>query len=235
MTRPGPFNDRMKALVERIAVEGRAATESMVESIVDAGVTSDGELVELVRDRAKPVELRTTACWLLARSGIDGAADALLDVLADPASDVREEAASGLSFVGDVDSVPALVAACRDVEIPVRRAAIHALGMLADASSTPTLFSLMSDLGEDEMVRADAAEACAHIDDAAIVDALLDVLDDASPYVRYSAAFALGQQADPKAIGALTKLAAADDAMTSWGSVESAARAALDAIARRDT
>jgi HEAT repeat protein len=52
--------------------------------------------------------------------------------------------------------------------------------------------------------------------------------------VRYSAAYALGEQGSERAVAKLEELAAHDHAETPWGDVASRAQAALEAIRSRD-
>jgi HEAT repeat protein len=236
MTGEDSFRARLRAVIDNIAAPGRPQTQALVDGLVQAGVASDGALLDLVRDRRVADGLRADGCWLLGRLAIRGGTEVLVELLGDASVDVRAEAAASLGLLGTPDGpvADALVeAVVHDAATPVRAAAIHALGILGGSSAAPTLLALVEDQSADAELRADAAEACAHMTDIGIVDVLLDALDDASPLVRYSAAYSLGQQGDANAIARLEELAAHDEAVTPWGTVASSAAQALEALAQR--
>lgn len=140
----------------------------------------------------------------------------------------------GLGLLQDASSVDVLLPALDDPAKSVRIAALHALGMFGSPRATARLTALAVDPGEDDDVRADAAEGLAHCRDDAIVGLLLRCLDDPAAPVRYSAAYSLGEQGSERAVAKLEQLAATDHAATPWGDVASSAQAALDAINSRD-
>jgi len=233
----------MRALVRSIAIEGQGQVEALIQSVAEEGGTSTKALTEMVRDQTLGAALRSNVCWLIARTKSPEASTVLLELLSDPSEQVREEAAVGIGLVvsSDVEEVGAqddavqrlLLAVDHDPSKPVRLASLHALGMIGSPTSATGLLEVLHNPGEDAEVRADAAEACAHLRDNRIVDALITVLADGSPIVRYSAAYALGEQGDVKAIPMLTELASRDDATTKWGSVASSAAQAIQSLASR--
>jgi HEAT repeat protein len=229
------FDDRLRAVVERVTPEGRASTEALIAELAHAGATSDETLDRLVRDRTLPSKLRANGCWLLSRSGSEGAREVLLALLADPEERVREEAARSLGLVTRAEdnvAIAALIARVeQDAVKSVRIAAVFALGMMCASAAAAVMLTLVRD--PDDELRADAAEAMAHMTDDRIFEALVAALDDPSPRVRYSAAYALGEQGDSKAIARLTALAA-DQAATPWGTVASSAESALEQLAARE-
>lgn len=239
MTPDAALQTKLDAVTARVVAQGRPQTEAMIAAVVAAGGTSESALVQMAADRSLAPRLRADICWLLPRLEIDGARAALAALVTDPAEQVREEAATGLGLLQDDDaiddSVDVLLAALDDRATPVRLAALHALGMLSSPRATVRLTALLGNAGEDDEMRADAAEALAHCPDEAIVDALLDSLDDPSPRVRYSASYALGEQGSERAVAKLEQLAAHDHAQTPWGDVASRAESALEAIRSRDT
>ena len=235
----------MRALVGGIAPEGQAEVQALIESVAEAGGTSEEALTEMVRNQSLGPALRSSVAWLVARMKSPEAGALLRELLADPSEQVREEAALGLGLVagGDVeddatrdDAVQRLLNVLdQDASKSVRLAALHALGIISSPASTPGILKVLQDLEEDAEVRADAAEASAHLRDERIVDVLIDSLEDSSPLVRYSAAYALGEQGDAKAIPRLTELASRDGAATPWGSVGSSAQRALESITNRNS
>lgn len=231
------FDDRLRAVVERVTPDGREATQALIAELVHAGATSDEALNRLVRDRTVPSKLRANGCWLLSRSGSEGARDVLLELLADPEERIREDAAMSLGLVTSADdnvAIAALIARVKhDAAKPVRIAAVFALGMMCVSAAASVMLALVGDPVEDDELRADAAEAMAHMTDDRIFEALFAALDDPSPLVRYSAAYALGERGDSRAIAKLTALAA-DQATTPWGTVASSAESALEQLAARE-
>ncbi|MEJ7602139.1 MAG: HEAT repeat domain-containing protein [Kofleriaceae bacterium] len=231
------FDDRLRAVVERVTPDGRESTEALIAKLVHAGATSDEALERLVRDRTVPSDLRGSGCWLLSRLGSKGARDVFLELLADPEERIREDAAMSLSLVtsaADSVAIAALIDKVRhDAAKSVRIAGMFTLGMMNVSAAASVMLALLADLVEDDELRADAAEAMAHMTDDLIFDALFAALDDTSPLVRYSAAYALGEQGDSRAIAKLTDLAA-DQAMTPWGTVSSSAESALEQLAARE-
>ena len=159
------------------------------------------------------------------------AADVLKKLMLDPSEQVRQEAALALGLVSQEDVSPVLLNAVNhDRSNSVRLAAIHALGIISSPDSANRLIEIVQDPQEDAEVRADAAEALAHIKAEPIVDMLIEALKDESPLVRYSAAYSLGQQGDARALPALRDLASRDRATTQWGSVMSCALEAIEEI-----
>jgi HEAT repeat protein len=238
MTGEDLFRVRLRAVIDNIAAPGRPQTQALVDGLVQAGATSDEALLDLIRDRRVVDALRANGCWLVGRLASDGATEVLVELLGDASVDVRAEAAASLGLLGTADGpvADALVEAfVHDPATPVRAAAIHALGLLGGSSTAPTLLALVEDQHADPDLRADAAEACAHMTDSRIVHVLLDALDDPSPLVRYSAAYSLGQQGDANVVARLEELAAHDEAVTPWGTVASSAAQALEALAHRNS
>jgi len=234
MTPDVALQAKLDAVTAGIVAQGRAQAEALIAAVVAAGGTSEAALVEMAGDRSLAPRLRADICWLLPRLKLDGAEAVLAALVADPAEQVREEAAIGLGLLQHEDSIDLVLAALVDPAKSVRLAALHALGMFGSPRATARLTALLVNAGEDDDLRADAAEALAHCPDDAIVDTLLGCLDDPAALVRYSAAYALGEQGSERAVAKLEELAAHDHAETPWGDVASRAQAALEAINSRD-
>lgn len=228
------FRERLDAVVRAAPAGGREQVSELVAAAVGAGATSERAAIEMALDRALDARLRSDLCWLLPRLQIEGAAEVLMALMADPSEQIRTEAAVGLGLVPDSGAVDVLLAALADERSqPVRSAVLHALGVRSSPRSASALMGVVEDPDEDPAMRADAAEALAHIEDARIVPLLTGCLRDRSPLVRYSAAYALGEQGDAGALPALSRLAAHDPDSTPWGSVASRARQSLGLIADR--
>lgn len=233
MTRAA-FPDKLAAVVQHIAAEGRPRTQALVDAVIRAGAVSEQSLVALLQDRGGAARLRADIAWLVPRLQIADAHAVLEPMLDDPAEDVRRASAEALGVVAHDGSVDALLRVIeRDPSRAVRFAAIHALGLFSAPRATPTLSRVLHDPAEDGELRAVAAESLAHCASEAAVDTLIAALDDADAEVRYSAAYALGEQGNPRATPRLAESAAHDRAVTRWGAVAARAAEAIAAIRAR--
>lgn len=229
------FREQLDAIVRAVPADGREQVSELVASVVDAGATSERAVIEMAKDQTLDTRLRSDLCWLVPRLGIEAAGDLLTGLMADPSEQIRMEAAAGLGLVPDDGVVDVLLAALADESSqPVRLAVLHALGVRSSPRSAAGVMGVLQDSDEDPEVRADAAEALAHVEDERIVPFLIGYLQDRSPLVRYSAAYALGEQGDVSALPALRHLAAHDCDNTPWGSVASRALRSLQVIADRE-
>jgi HEAT repeat protein len=105
--------------------------------------------------------------------------------------------------------------------------AAEALMHLRDERAILPLVAVVRDLNEDERVRDEAAEALSVFirkRPQRVIPALLRVADDASAWVRWSVAFALGHATDIRVIPALQRLAR-DGTVLPGGQVSIAAEA----------
>jgi len=225
------FSAGLRALERRLHANGVAEVPA-IQRIEAAGVRTMAALVHLAGDGSADESLRLDACWLIPRLHLDKSEPVLTSLLHDPLASVRSEAARGLGALGDANVVRTLLERLEnDLSKDVRLAAIQALGILSQAASAGLLQSIVLDPHEDEEVRADATEALAHVHADGVVDTLLLALAAPSPWVRYSAAYALGEQRDPRALPALQKTAANDTAFTEYGGVgDRAAEAARNIL-----
>lgn len=229
------YTRKLNALVRSITPEGRAQVRALIQSVSAAGGVSEEALVTMVRTPGLDDELRANITWLMPRLAIAAASGELRLLLSDPSERVREEAAVGLGLLPADDSADALAAAAEtDASTSVRIAALHGLGILSSPRSAGRVLALLADAGQPDEIRADAAESLAHVEHDAIVPALMDALADPSSRVRYSAAYALGQQGDPAAIPALETITADNDD-TPFGRVSACAREAIELIEGRDS
>ena len=231
------YTRKLNALVRSIAPDGRALVRALIQSVLDAGGVSEQALVAMIRTPGLDTDLRANVAWLIPRLAMTGASGELRALLSDPSERVRAEAAVGLGLLPSSDeAVDALVAAAAaDSSTTVRIAALHGLGILSSPRSAGPVLALLRDAAQPDEIRADAAESLAHVEDDAVVPALVDALADPSPLVRYSAAYALGEQRDPAAIPALGAIAAGDDGDTPFGRVSACAREAIETIEGRDS
>lgn len=225
------FSGKLDALVRSIVPDGRAQTEALIASVVDAGGTSERALIDMLHDQSLSPQLRSSICWMIPRLNLAAAENILKSLISDPSEQIREEAAAGLGLVSKGEAVDVLLNVLhQDSSKAVRFAALHALGLLSSPQSAVDVMKVLQNAEEDAEVRADAAEALAHIKNQRIVDVLIDALQDNSPLVRYSAAYALGEQGDTRALPRLRDVASRDHVTTPWGSVSSRALDSIETI-----
>lgn len=236
MTDDHEFRQKLNALPSSIAPGGRAQVRELIASVVNAGGVSVGALVNMVLDSARSLHLRLDICWLLPRLNIAGAADVLKQLLSDPSDEMRTEAAASLGLVlkdGDLGVLHDSLA--HDPNRLVRAAALHSLGIISSPESADAIIGILEDETEDEELRAEAAEALAHVRIEGVVNVLMHALQDNSSAVRYSAAYALGEQGDKRALPVLREVALHDHATTEWGTVASRAAESIGILSgRRD-
>ncbi|PRQ04008.1 putative phycocyanin operon protein Z [Enhygromyxa salina] len=234
MSKPTSFTKRLDLLVTHFDGYSAADVVKSVERLKTAGVVSEETLMELLMQPTVPVSLRLDACWLLPRIGLEGAECTLITLLSDEEPRVRAEAAMSLGLLSNDTVVDSLLSRLKtDPELQVRLAVVHSLGTLSHTKSAHCLQALISNPEEDATVRADATEALAHVDADGVIDALLSALQDPSPTVRFSAAYALGEQGDPVALPALRVIADTDVASTEFGDVAARAAEAIEDINNR--
>jgi HEAT repeat protein len=226
------FKEKLDRIVQNIGTDGRVQVEDLVTSVVNAGGTSERALCEMALNQELSISLRLNVCWLLPRLNIEKAGDVLEALMSDQSEQIRAEAATALGLVSQREDVVEVLlnALQRDTSKPVRLAALHALGVLSSPQSAAHIINIIQNPEADVEMRADAAEALAHIKDDRVVDVLIDALRSDSPSVRYSAAYALGQQGDERAVPALREVATNDKANTQYGTVASCALESIETI-----
>ena len=231
------FQMKLDAVVGGVLPEGRDQTKALIESVLNAGGTSPSAFLRMARDPKLSVSLRADVFWLLPRLKLRSAKSTLEALLrSDPSERLREEAAMGLGLLLKGKEVGVLHDCLHhESSKAVRLAAIHSLGIVSSSLSAAPLISVLQDRNESPDMRADAAEALANVQAEGVVDELISHLVDTSPLVRYSAAYALGQQGDARALPALRKLAASDRDTTPWGAVSACALESIKFLSNQES
>ncbi len=162
-----------------VAAEDEEAVRlALVRALPMTGGPFDALAVQLLRSEER-APVRAALCAALRRGGAHSAREGLLLGLADPSSEVREEAARSLGWRGDGGDL---------------------------AGSTQALMHALGDSAEG--VRAMASRSLGWLEVAAAIDGLRAVLDDSSPEVRLHALRSMGR-IEPGAAsfrGALSRL-----------------------------
>lgn len=133
---------------------------------------------------------RAKAAEALNKLGDRRAADALLEVLEDGDSRMREHAIRAMGNFSEWRAVDALLRILeKDKDRKIRQWAMWALGKIGDARAVEPLIGILSD--PDRFTRADAVRALGEIRDVRALDALGKCLEDPDEYVRSEAKKAL--------------------------------------------
>ncbi|MCH8274905.1 MAG: HEAT repeat domain-containing protein [Armatimonadetes bacterium] len=152
-------------------------------------------------------ELKSRRPFIGAAAALAGIRDgrvvtALIEVLADPQSLGRPDAAIGLGFCGDLRAVGPLITALTDEAESVRNHAARALGILGDERAVVPLIRTLSDA--EPFVRSSAAEALGLLGDKRATVPLTNALRDRNPIgAGMSAVRALTRLRDKVALPAL--------------------------------
>ena len=215
----------IRVLAERNQADCRVAVEALGKIGDPRAIPA---LISLLREAGWGF-VGNAATEALSQMGSEGV-DQVLDLLRDPATDVRLAAVRALGGIGDPEAVEPLKNALNDSDKDVRQAAavalgklgapavdsliaaipdkavaahaIQALGTIVDPRAIPPLIAALRD--EDYGVRAAAVEAIGRYDKTA-VDPLVEALHDPQKDARRSAAEALdnlGWQPKTDATGA---------------------------------
>lgn len=157
-------------------------------------------------------ELRRTAAQSLGKIASAKAVPALVAALRDPDASVRRNAVWALGMIGpeEFDWSPVILLLF-DTDPTVREAAGAALGR---TESTPALVKFLQERIQDPRVTSDtkrlAAAALGGMEARSAVPLLTRLLRDRDPLVRRWAVAALGEIADPQAVGPLGELLRTD-------------------------
>lgn len=159
-------------------------------------------LVRLLDKRGWPVifevlrgEDRHGDSMVAALRDLGDLSSALTTFVGDDQYHLRREAAELLGTFGEVQAVPHLIEALRDINPWVRGAAAHALGRLADKRATRGLVATLEDASA--WVRLCAVSALAMVGDPRAIKPLEKSLFDPDPEVAAAAQEALGALGGP--------------------------------------
>jgi HEAT repeat protein len=223
---------KLHEAINHLDPEYRSGAERQVEALREAGIQTYDDLLALVQDANASVDLRATACWVLADLDSKRAAPALLKAFHDKETVLRWEAAKALSQLGSKRSVPPLIRTLLTAEdTEIRSAAAWTLGFIDDDRALEPLMETARSIGDDVDVRSHALEALGHLMNTGAVPALVPCLSDESASVRFWAAFALGNVGGDDVIPELQRLADTDHAVVpGWWAVSKEAADSLERI-----
>jgi len=190
-------NGGEKMLAPLLAVmntDDRDTRTTCIEALGEIGPVSMPILFQLIKDDDKII--RRYAAWSLAHLG-EPALDQIIKGLSDRSHKVRVESAVAIGNVRDVEmarrAIPALITNLQDKNGHVRRQTIWAIGEIGNPEEIEAIIPFLND--NIAFVRASAAEVLSRQrDDAsreALIEALIEALQDSNWRVRYYAAYAL--------------------------------------------
>jgi HEAT repeat protein len=188
--------------------------------------TSD-DLIEIAQDASRSLEDRATACSLLGQMRSRQSAGVLLRLGLDAKENLLIwEAFAAVGAVGSRAATRPLLRLIRTTDsVFKRQAAVFALGFLHDERARPMLTKILLDAKENARTRGLAAEGLGLLRARpGTLQALVELLRDASAEVRYSALCSLGALRGKTAVGPIRNLLG--DPTIADGSMSVADRAA---------
>lgn len=188
--------------------------EAVIGSLGMLGdTTAVPALIPLLQSRQDGVLLKTVVALKQLRD--PSAALAMQALLHAPLPTVRRRVLEALGQTGDVSLVPMIGESLSQDDNPeVRAAAAQALGALKDRVACPVLEEALRDA---DVVRCQAVIALGAIHDKSTLAALMAMLKDTMPEVRYHAVNAIGKFKTPKTLKALAVLLEDSDPMVRNG------------------
>jgi HEAT repeat protein len=204
--------------------------------MLDLGLDTFEDLVDLCRDRRRDIPARVRACFLLGQLRCPEALNPLLAVAVEEEQpELVWETLSAIGAIGSLRATRPLLRLLRSTRVGVkRRGAVFALMQLADERARQTLARIVGDRREEEKTRGLAAEALGFLRSVRRSnDALIAVLRDPSAEVRLSALCALDALHDTSATGSILPLLG--DSALADGGESIAERAALVLLSLGDT
>jgi HEAT repeat protein len=156
----------VEPILHALAVRGDLPLKLAADVLTEYGETAVPPLLQFLRDReaGTNVPAATVAATVLGLSLQQDAVPALVDLLADPESELRVTAARALGLVGGRRAVAALCAHGTDPVWQVRSAVARALGRTGDPTAVPILAVLLPDPAW--WVRCNAALALSRLGEA---------------------------------------------------------------------
>jgi hypothetical protein len=242
LSKPNPsFQKKLNSIVKQMSPQHRERTSKEIQQVLNSGVTSFRGLLQCVNDDTKPLEVRTTACWLLPRLKTTKCekqqiADTLLLVLNHENEALRLQAIIGLGDLNTVsqDVIQQLEALIHsDLDIETRKAAIYSYGNVVEKNEADALFPIITKQDEAPGIRGMAIEAIAKIGDNSAILVLIELLSDPFDEVRFWSAFSLGSLGAIEAVPELKRLVETDHKIVpGWHSVSQEAADAIGNIQR---
>lgn len=173
-------------------------------------------LTRLFEDADENVRLKAVSAFRRFKS--NAATQPLLGLLSDSNFTIRQRAVDALGEIGNPIALDPLIAILRtDGAVEVRMAAAKALGLLRSAKALPVLEEALDD---ELTVRCRAIAALGDIGDASSLPALLAMLRDVTPEVRYHASQSLAEIGHQNSRKSLEELLGDENSMVRRGAAK---------------
>jgi|GEM_PF-520648 len=174
-------------LLQRAEPEVRAAAAEALGRLGDEVAAEP--LTQLFYDADENTRLKAVSAFRRFRSA--SAVNPLLQLLNDTNVAIRQRAVDALGEMGNLSALERLIVTLKtDAAVEVRMAAAKALGLLRSPKALPALEEALDD---ELTVRCRCIAALGDIGDASTLPALLAMLRDSTPEVRYHASQALAE------------------------------------------
>lgn len=199
---------------ELLAAMDAPFVEAIVETIGKLGDESSAtRLLPLLGSKHDGVVLKTVSA--LKRLKSPSATPALLELLTSPQPTLRRRVVETLGHSGDASLVKVIgQVLSQDGSREVRATAARALGELKSREASPFLENA---LREEFSIRCQAVIAMGLVQDRDTLPALMAMLKDGSPEVRYHAINAIAKFKEPKTLKALVVMLEDADSMVRSG------------------
>lgn len=210
------------------------------QKLVDNGLTSDHDLSKMALDPALEPNVRSAACWFLARlMPRRVSVPILMTLLAESPTWVRVEAIRSLGVIKNKRALPVFVdLALHAPEMLVRESSVYALGLLQDERGLDTLLTIALNEAEPPNLRGLAIEqlGVAGIARPDVIRALTSLLDHEQVKVAFWAIYSLGNLGNAADIPALERVATSDTrTLQPFGTLRNEASEAIEMIRSRCT
>lgn len=187
--------------------EAPVARESILPAALADSVTVAPQLIELARNRTRPVEVRKPALFWAGQVGEANVLEPVRAMANDGSEDesMRKQATFVLSQLPDGAGLPALMSIARNGEgMSVRKQALFWAGQ--GGAPTAELLEMYRQLDERDLKK-QMIFVLSQRDDSAATDGLIEIArGDADNSLRKQAFFWLGQKHDPRVVELLTSI-----------------------------
>ncbi|MFK7820579.1 MAG: HEAT repeat domain-containing protein, partial [Planctomycetaceae bacterium] len=199
-----PTREFLGTIVEVLKQESDEATQlSLIQAVGQIGSVEHADVLYSLT-KSESLDTRVAALRALTKVKDKRALPLLVSLLKDPDERIREKAATGIGFNGNLAGIPRLSELMKsDRSQAVRIAAVRALGNIGSSECIPVLKGALQD---EAQIRCQAVIALRSVGDEKVVPLLLDRLYDTAPEVRYNAVMALGELKASKAIPPLRRM-----------------------------
>src|SRR3712207_3562574 len=100
---------RMRLMAERVSKSSRPQMRKAIETLLESGGTTYDAICSLAGDASADTQLRSTACWVLARLGEKRASSVLIAIMNEDNVALQGQAALSLGMLKSKRAIPPLI------------------------------------------------------------------------------------------------------------------------------